>query len=199
EGGVPAAALDAHVVTQPEDGLGEGVIDRAEGRLGALVLAVDVLLDAGPYPPRGPRGGVGDGPLAVLRDAVLGPQPAAHRILVERVDPRGIDQGEPFFERAPGTFGQRPDHRAHHVVGRLSHPRSLASHGCPGPGCPGAPWTGVPSRVSGSVTKVILHPRAGIRPGLRPAGQHGPARSRGVPHPSLARAPGRYRSRARLT
>src|SRR5262249_25894825 len=68
---VAAAALDAHVVTKPEDGRGESVIDRAEGRLGAAVLAVDVLLDAGPHPARGPRGGVGDGPLAVLRDAVL--------------------------------------------------------------------------------------------------------------------------------
>src|SRR5215831_11904872 len=51
---VAAAALDAHVATKPEDGLGESVIDWAEGRLGAAVLAVDVLFDARPYPPRGP-------------------------------------------------------------------------------------------------------------------------------------------------
>jgi len=53
------------------------------------------------------------------------------------------------------------------------------------------------SRTSGSVTKVILHPRAGIRPGLRSAGQHDPARAV-VPHPSLARRLAGARSRARL-
>ena len=105
------------------------------------------------------------------------------------VDPRGIDEGEPFFERAPGAFGQRPDHRAHHVVGRRSHPASLTSHGCPD-GRPEVPWADVPPQASGSVTRVVLHQCAGIRPGFRTEGSMIP-RAHECASPKLARRTGR--------
>ena len=70
---VGAAALDRHVVTQVTDRGRDRIVDRAQRRLRAAVLALDVLRDGRPDPARGPGRRVGDGPLAVLRDAVDGP------------------------------------------------------------------------------------------------------------------------------
>ena len=82
---------------------------------GAGVEGIGVAVDVGTLPARRRGGGVGDGPLGVLRHAVHVPQPGADGPLVQRVRTGLAHQRHPLVQRTTGALVHRRGDGRHHV------------------------------------------------------------------------------------